>query len=176
LPLAGPTRPPTNYSRRTRPCGSRRRLNGPRPTPQAAPVGARATTAPRKHWRCRRSALGAALRFKDRFSTMRNEYPISPACPSCSQIMRIARTTPRFGNLPDLNTFECRACGVSYIEAAASPQRRCQTGADCNYKASGTTTAHDPGGITAEVLCSPSLNSAISALSPFRQCAVGDDP
>jgi uncharacterized protein CbrC (UPF0167 family) len=26
--------------------------------------------------------------------------------------------TSRFGGLPDLYTFECRACGVSHIEAA----------------------------------------------------------
>jgi len=33
--------------------------------------------------------------------------------------MRLARVTSRFGDLTDLYTFECRACGVSHIEAAA---------------------------------------------------------
>jgi hypothetical protein len=28
--------------------------------------------------------------------------------------------TSRFGDLPDLYTFECRACGVSHIEPALS--------------------------------------------------------
>jgi hypothetical protein len=56
-------------------------------------------------------------------STMRNEHsgkytPRPPLCPSCAQTMRLARTTSRFGNLPDLYTFECRACGVSHIDAA----------------------------------------------------------
>jgi GcrA cell cycle regulator len=31
--------------------------------------------------------------------------------------MRLARVTQRFGDLPDLYVFECRACGVSHIEA-----------------------------------------------------------
>jgi len=50
-----------------------------------------------------------------------NKYaPRTPLCPSCAQILRVARITSRFGDLPDLYTFECRACGVSHIEAAAS--------------------------------------------------------
>jgi hypothetical protein len=53
---------------------------------------------------------------------MRNEHsdkytPRSPHCPSCAQLMPLARTTSRFGNLPDLYIFECRACGVSHIDA-----------------------------------------------------------
>jgi hypothetical protein len=32
--------------------------------------------------------------------------------------MRLARMTSRFGDLPDLYTFECSACGVSHIEPA----------------------------------------------------------
>jgi hypothetical protein len=46
--------------------------------------------------------------------------PASPHCPGCAQIMRLARITSRFGHLPDLYTFECRACGVSHIEPALS--------------------------------------------------------
>src|SRR5262249_16985695 len=44
--------------------------------------------------------------------------PKPPLCASCSRTMQLARTTSRFGDLPDLYTFECRACGVSHIEAA----------------------------------------------------------
>jgi hypothetical protein len=47
--------------------------------------------------------------------------PASPHCPACAQVMRLARMTSRFGDLPDLYTFECRACGVSHIEPALSP-------------------------------------------------------
>jgi hypothetical protein len=48
-----------------------------------------------------------------------NEYaPRTPLCPSCAQIMQLARITARFGDLSSLYTFECRACGVSHIEAA----------------------------------------------------------
>ena len=40
-----------------------------------------------------------------------------PRCPSCAQPMRLAKRVTRFDGLPDLATFECRACGVSHIEA-----------------------------------------------------------
>jgi len=46
--------------------------------------------------------------------------PASPLCPACAQIMRLARITSRFGDLPDLYTFECQTCGVSHIEPALS--------------------------------------------------------
>jgi len=57
------------------------------------------------------------------FSAMHNQHtandtPRAPLCPSCAQIMRLARTTTRFGNLPDLHVFECRACGVTHIDPA----------------------------------------------------------
>ena len=48
---------------------------------------------------------------------MRYQTPKAPLCPSCAQIMQHARVTSRFDDLPDLYTFECRACGVSHIEA-----------------------------------------------------------
>ena len=44
--------------------------------------------------------------------------PKQPHCSSCAQIMRLARITSRFDELPELYTFECQACGVSHIEAA----------------------------------------------------------
>src|SRR5215472_2802999 len=46
--------------------------------------------------------------------------PASPHCPGCGQVMRFARITSRFGDLPDLYAFECRPCGVSHIEPALS--------------------------------------------------------
>jgi hypothetical protein len=63
------------------------------------------------------AAQGSLLSMRDE---RRNKCPPRPPlCPSCAQLMRLARITSRFDNLPDLNTFECRACGVSHIEAAA---------------------------------------------------------
>jgi hypothetical protein len=53
-----------------------------------------------------------------RYKSSNNCEPRPPHCPSCAQIMRLARITSRFDDLPDLYTFECRACGVSHIEAA----------------------------------------------------------
>ena len=44
--------------------------------------------------------------------------PVSPHCSTCAQVMRLARITSRFGDLPELYTFECRACDLSHIEAA----------------------------------------------------------
>ena len=32
--------------------------------------------------------------------------------------MRVVLVIPRFGAFPELRTYECRACGVSYTEAA----------------------------------------------------------
>ena len=43
--------------------------------------------------------------------------PKSPLCPSCARIMRFARAS-RIGDLCIQYVFECRACGVSHIEAA----------------------------------------------------------
>jgi hypothetical protein len=51
---------------------------------------------------------------------MRYQSPTPPHCPSCAQIMPLARVTQRFGDLPDLYTFECRACGVAHIEAGCA--------------------------------------------------------
>jgi hypothetical protein len=31
--------------------------------------------------------------------------------------MRLARTVPRLGGLPELRTYECRACSVTFTEA-----------------------------------------------------------
>ena len=111
--------------------------------------------------------LGAALRFKAAFLL----------CATNIQDRRRAQAALKlYGSLEqcrDLGTcptrFECRACGVSYIEAGPLAQRRCKMGADCNYYSSGTTTATSPDEITAEVLCSPSSYYTISALSPFHQ-------
>jgi hypothetical protein len=44
--------------------------------------------------------------------------PKPPLCASCAQTMRLARTTSRLDDLPDLYTFECRGCGVSQVEPA----------------------------------------------------------
>jgi len=49
--------------------------------------------------------------------------PKSPFCPACAQIMRVAPRTSRFDDRPDPYTFECRACGVWYIEPALSAYR-----------------------------------------------------
>jgi hypothetical protein len=48
-----------------------------------------------------------------------NEYaPSTPVCSRCGQTMRFAGVRSRFGSLPDLYVFECRACGMFHIEAA----------------------------------------------------------
>jgi transposase-like protein len=35
------------------------------------------------------------------------------ACPSCGAPMRFLRTVPRLRGLPELQTFECRPCGLA---------------------------------------------------------------
>jgi hypothetical protein len=54
-----------------------------------------------------------------RYEQSNKNTPRQPLCPSCAQVMRLVRVTSRFEKLPDLYTFECRACGLSHIEAAA---------------------------------------------------------
>ena len=47
--------------------------------------------------------------------------PPSPHCPSCAQLMRLARKTRRFNGLPDLYIFECRTCQMSHTEEGTPP-------------------------------------------------------
>jgi hypothetical protein len=50
---------------------------------------------------------------------MQREYAYhpTPCCPSCGAVMRYMRSVPKIGGLPELQTFECRACRVSITEA-----------------------------------------------------------
>jgi hypothetical protein len=34
-------------------------------------------------------------------------------CPSCGKSMRFARTVPKIGDLPEMQTFECRLCRLA---------------------------------------------------------------
>jgi hypothetical protein len=34
-------------------------------------------------------------------------------CPSCGEPMRFTRTVPKVGNLPEMQTFECRLCRLA---------------------------------------------------------------
>jgi hypothetical protein len=54
--------------------------------------------------------------------SMRYQSPKAPLCPACAQIMQLSRVTSRFDGLPDLHVFECRACGVSHVEAASEAE------------------------------------------------------
>lgn len=48
-----------------------------------------------------------------------NVVPLSRHfCPACGRPMRVVMIIPRFGSFPELRTYECRDCGVSYTEAA----------------------------------------------------------
>jgi hypothetical protein len=92
--------------------------------PDNSSIGCAAAAVPQMRWSCRRSTFAPHCGLRTA-AVMRNEYPGKypprpPLCPSCAQIMRLARTTSRFGSLPDLYTYECRACGLSYIAAAFS--------------------------------------------------------
>ena len=42
----------------------------------------------------------------------------APYCPSCGAAMRFVRSMPTIGGLPELQTFECRACGVLITDAS----------------------------------------------------------
>jgi rubredoxin len=38
----------------------------------------------------------------------------APRCPNCGQPMHFVSAIPRFAALPELRTFECKPCGVTY--------------------------------------------------------------
>ena len=57
--------------------------------------------------------------------------PKLPLCPSCAQNMRLIRRTQRFGELPDVCTFECPGCGVSHFEECAPETKRPVIGTRC---------------------------------------------
>ncbi len=41
----------------------------------------------------------------------------APVCPHCGKLMRVARIVPRLGGLPELRSYECRPCAISFTEA-----------------------------------------------------------
>jgi hypothetical protein len=49
--------------------------------------------------------------------TQRPADQSTPLCPHCGQPMRLVRTVPRLGGLPELHTFECRPCGICLTAA-----------------------------------------------------------
>src|SRR3982074_1539247 len=51
------------------------------------------------------------------------EQPTPPACPRCSQPMRLIRVTPKIGPLPELFTFKCLSCGhIDTMEQRVVPR------------------------------------------------------
>ena len=44
-------------------------------------------------------------------------------CPSCGQPMQFVSAIPRFAALPELRTYECKACGETYTEAVEPGER-----------------------------------------------------
>ena len=58
----------------------------------------------------------------DRFNM--NTDAKTPHCTSCGKPMKLARVTPRFGGLPELQTFECRLCGSVVTEPIDDSSRR----------------------------------------------------
>jgi hypothetical protein len=46
-----------------------------------------------------------------------DESQNAPLCPSCGRPMRLKRAVPRLGALPELRTYDCAACGVTYTQA-----------------------------------------------------------
>lgn len=46
-----------------------------------------------------------------------DDAPGTPPCPSCRQPMIFKRAVPRFAALPELRTYECKACGITFTAA-----------------------------------------------------------
>jgi C4-type Zn-finger protein len=60
--------------------------------------------------RCMRMTGGQVIPFSKHY------------CPSCGRPMRFVLSVPTFGSFPELRTFECEICGVTYTEAAKADQ------------------------------------------------------
>jgi len=58
---------------------------------------------------------------------MQHTPPEFPFCPNCAKPMALARTGPRPGTLPEINTYECRRCSIVFTEvvtgAGSVPER-----------------------------------------------------
>jgi hypothetical protein len=50
--------------------------------------------------------------------------PNVPHCTNCGRAMKLVRITPRIGGLAELQTFECRPCGVVLTEAVEDRSSR----------------------------------------------------
>jgi transposase-like protein len=44
-------------------------------------------------------------------------YKAGPRCPHCAASMQMLGSIPRFAGLAELQTFECRLCGLTVCEA-----------------------------------------------------------
>jgi len=58
---------------------------------------------------------------------MQHTAPEFPFCPNCAKPMVSARTKPRFGGHPEMNTYECQRCDIVFTEvvtgAGSAPER-----------------------------------------------------
>jgi transposase-like protein len=51
-------------------------------------------------------------------------------CPACGRPMRVVLVIPRFGSFPELQTYECSGCGVSYTEAVKETNKETDKDSD----------------------------------------------
>lgn len=71
--------------------------------------------------------INAQARLCRHKGRMKSDFAIqdetgTPLCPSCTQPMQFARSVPRFAALPELRTYQCLTCRVSYT-AAVTPNQ-----------------------------------------------------
>jgi DNA-directed RNA polymerase subunit RPC12/RpoP len=48
---------------------------------------------------------------------MDGEQKPLPVCPNCGKPMRLVRSVPKIGALPELRTYNCSSCGETVTEA-----------------------------------------------------------
>jgi hypothetical protein len=54
----------------------------------------------------------------------REHIQSSHICLSCGKVMRLARTIPAIGAVPELRTYDCNACGIVFAEGAGPAEWR----------------------------------------------------
>jgi transposase-like protein len=58
-----------------------------------------------------------------------------PVCPKCARAMRLAKTTPRLGGLPELRTYQCKECVMVFTEIMTGPGPIAERACVLNFEA-----------------------------------------
>jgi hypothetical protein len=73
---------------------------------------------------CSFEHLAARLKNQHHGLVDREHIKSDHICLSCGKAMRLALTIPGIGELPELHTYDCKACGVVFTESVGRAEWR----------------------------------------------------